>query len=221
MTHTILPASGLASRMRGLPKFLLPCDNDYLTLLERHVQLALEHSEVVWIPTRPDLAPLIESLGLPSEKVVVLSMRTQTMTETVLRVAGLSSASRFMLAMPDTYFYGQLPWTSLANSKSSLHLACWKIRDDQAGKLGQVLIEKGEVLESKDKDPSCAFPHSWGAMSFSKEMLEFADVTTPHLGYFIQPVIDGGNKVTAEEMQGSYFDCGTPSEYLDLLKKIV
>lgn len=218
MTHTILPASGLASRMRGLPKFLLPCDANYLTLLERHVQFAIEYSDVVWIPTRPDLAPLVESIGLPPEKVVVLSMRTKTMTETVLRVASLSSASRFMLAMPDTYFEGQLPWSSLANSTSDLHLACWRIREDQAGKLGQVLIADGKVLDSRDKDPGCKYLHSWGAMSFSKEMLRFADAATPHIGYFIEPIIRSGENVTADEIQGTYFDCGTPAEYLSLLK---
>ena len=51
----LIPASGAAARMRGIPKFLLPCDEDYLTLLERHVSKMLEHCQMVWIPTRPEL----------------------------------------------------------------------------------------------------------------------------------------------------------------------
>lgn len=217
MIHTVLPASGLATRMRGLPKFLLPCDMEYLTLLERHVLMALEVSDVVWIPTRPDLAPLIESLGLPSDRVVVMSLKTATMTETVLRVAAVSSADRFIVVMPDTYFHGELPWLALSSKPTPLHLACWPIRQDQKGKLGQVKIVNNIVLGSRDKDPECDFPNSWGAMVFDKEMLAFADPSSPHIGYFIQPIIDAGHMVTSNVLDGRYFDCGTPSEYLSML----
>ena len=35
----ILPAAGLAKRMKGIPKFLLPANDEYETLLEIHLKI--------------------------------------------------------------------------------------------------------------------------------------------------------------------------------------
>ena len=169
----ILPAAGSALRMRGIPKFLLPCSAEYRTLLERHLDNMLEYCEIVWIPTRPELVNLLQSLGLSSDRVVIVSLSTQTMTETVLKIASISSANDFMLCMPDTYFYGELPYKELAKLNSDINLACWEIRKEQMGKLGQIeftdsRIAKGKIISSRDKDPACEFKHSWGALSFNR-----------------------------------------------------
>jgi hypothetical protein len=42
----ILPATGLANRMRGLTKFLLPIDNKYTTLIEYHINNAKKNKEI-------------------------------------------------------------------------------------------------------------------------------------------------------------------------------
>jgi choline kinase len=216
----ILPAAGLATRMRGLPKFLLPCDDEYTTLIEKHVSSLLETCDTVWIPTRPEQTILLETLGISSDRVVVVPMTTATMTQTVLRLANISGASRFVMVMPDTHFVGEQPYQYLSEGKSDLNLACWKIRQEQLGKLGQVLIEggtHGKVLDSKDKDPNCAFPHSWGAMSFNRSILQLAVAEMPHTGYAINPALMAGKSVEGKVFSGKYFDCGTPREYLELL----
>jgi hypothetical protein len=214
--------------MRGLPKFLLPCDDQYLSLLERHIEDLLEYCETIWIPVRPDLVPLVESLRIPSERVVLLTMSTKSMTETVRRVVELSSGKRFIMAMPDTYFFGDLPYEYLAQSTSPMSLACWNIRPEQFGKLGQVLLSEpkpgkiiGEFLvsQSEDKNPDCRFEHSWGAMAFDRQVIELALDEMPHTGYLLQPLLNNSVEVSAKVMNGEYFDCGTPSEYLDMLKK--
>lgn len=231
MIHAILPASGSASRMRGLPKFLLPCDKEYLSLLERHIDNLLGLCETIWIPVRPDLVPLVESLRIPSERAVILTMTTQSMTETVRRVVELSSGNRFIMAMPDTYFHGELPYKHLVESQDSMFLACWKIRPEQYGKLGQVEISNpqaespetsrnGFVVRSEDKNPNCRFPFSWGAMAFDRELIDFAVDEMPHTGYMIPKVLEKRIPVGARVMEGEYFDCGTPSEYLAMLKKV-
>ena len=221
----ILPASGLATRMRGLPKFLLPCDEEYVSLLERHVEELLKVCDTIWIPVRPDLSHLVESLGLASERVVIVSMNTSSMTETVRRVVELSSSPKFLIVMPDTYFFGELPYSALAKSTSDLHLACWRIREEQFGKLGQVdLVDSKHggvdklVVSSRDKDPNCRFIHSWGAMSFKRNVFKLALDSMPHTGYLIEPALQNGLNVSADVMDGLYFDCGTPSEYLSMLK---
>jgi len=58
----ILPAAGLASRMRGIPKFLLPIDKAYISLLEVHISNLSDICERIYLPTRPELAPIIKSL---------------------------------------------------------------------------------------------------------------------------------------------------------------
>lgn len=223
VVSAILPASGLATRMRGLPKFLLPCDVNYLSLIERHIQNLLNFCETIWIPVRPDLLPLVESLSLSSDRVILLSIQSSSMTETIRRVVQLSSSERFVMVMPDTYFSGELPYESLAQSESSLYLSCWEIRESQFGKLGQVklgVLEKHTypVLSSKDKDPTCRFPHSWGAMAFDADIMQMASDSMPHTGYLIGPAIAEGLAVRANVLDGKYFDCGTPSEYLEMLK---
>jgi hypothetical protein len=122
--------------------------------------------------------------------------------------------------MPDTYFFGEQPYEYLATSKNELNLACWEIRPEQRGKLGQVLIEggnKGTILDSKDKDPDCEFTHSWGAMAFDRSILNLAEASMPHTGYLIKPALLEGRSVEGSVMAGRYFDCGTPREYLQML----
>jgi hypothetical protein len=216
----ILPTAGKATRMRGLPKFLLPAGPEYLTLIERHITELLEHCETVWIPTRPEQTILLESLKLSSDRVVVVPMTTSTMTETVLRISAISAAERFLMVMPDTYFAGEKPYAYLAKSKYSISLATWKIRTDQLGMLGQVKLSEtpeGLVTHAEDKNPHCEYPHSWGAMSFSKQALSFGKPEMPHTGYLLPELLEAGIDIHAREMDGSYFDCGTPAEYIEML----
>jgi len=233
MVSAILPASGSATRMRGLPKFLLPCDKDYVSLLERHIENFLEFCETVWVPVRPDLVPIVESLKIPEERVVILTMTTQSMTETVRRVVELSSGNRFVLAMPDTFFYGELPYQHLVESKDPMSLACWRIRPEQYGKLGQVEIKsakiphleselplEGFVTRAEDKNPECRFPYSWGAMAFDRAVMDFASDEMPHTGYLLPKILEKEIPIGAKVMDGEYFDCGTPSEYLAMLKRV-
>ena len=217
----ILPAAGLASRMRGLPKFLLPCEGSYETLIERHIKNLIGMVDRIWIPTRPQNAALLELLDIPSERVVLLSLSTETMSETILRVLQVSSAENFSLFMPDTYFLGELPYEEMC-IPSELKLALWRIRPEQAGKLGQVKFDPvtKAIQDSQDKNPECDYVHSWGAMSFSRESSKFLDPRSPHSGYMINPAIRSGVEVTGTVMHGEYFDCGTPAEYFALAKRL-
>lgn len=216
----IIPAAGLATRMRGIPKFLLPCDGRYTTLIEMHIENLLPICETIWIPTRPDLVVLLDSLGIAKDRVVILPMKTENMTQTVSRVLSISNSSHFQLVMPDTYFHGGKPYQALDDSPDVADLACWNIRPDQIGKLGQVEIsEIGYVTDMKDKDPSCKYPHSWGALVFSRKLMDYADMTDPHIGYAMKAALTVGETLTAKNFDGKYFDCGTPTEYLEMLRE--
>lgn len=216
----IIPAAGLASRMRGIPKFLLPTGTENKTLIEFHVDELLKKCEIVWVPTRPENIMLFESLGVLSERVVLLPMKTESMTETLIRVSRISRADRFMMVMPDTYFAGEQPYEFLSKTEAEVQMACWPIRKSQIGKLGQVLLEKfpeGKVLESLDKDPNCSFLHSWGALAFDRSVLSFASEDMKTIGEIFPILIRNSHKVLGKVMNGKYFDCGTPEEFIEML----
>jgi hypothetical protein len=218
----IIPAAGLASRMRGIPKFLLPCDLDYLTLIERHIENLIEFSETIWIPTRPELVGLLDSLGLAKDNVVILPVRSENMTQTVNRVMKISSAEEFQLVMPDTYFYGETPYRIELDSESLVNLACWRIRPEQLGKLGQVDIDSNSrVIDIRDKDPNCKYDYSWGSLVFQKDLSRYMDMSEPHIGYAVKNALVSGEKIRANKIEGQYFDCGTPSEYISLLSEVL
>lgn len=218
----IIPAAGLATRMRGIPKFLLPCDEVYTSLIERHLSNLLGKVDTIWIPTRPDLVMLLESLGIARDRVVILPVITENMSQTVARVLQISSASHFSLYMPDTYFFGELPYDILESRNNFVHLACWRIRENQKGKLGQVQVnELNIVTDIKDKVINCNYDLSWGALSFSKELIQYVNLNDPHIGYAVNSAIKAKEKVEATVINGDYFDCGTPADYLHMLSKVI
>lgn len=214
----ILPAAGHASRMRGIPKFLLPCNDEYVTLIEVHITNLLRSCKTVWVPTRPENVQLLTSLNIPQERVVVMPMTTTTMTETVLQILKISSGDVFKLVMPDTFFAGELPYERLSRQPVCADVACWPIRQGQRGKLGQLRISnEGRVLEVQDKDPLCTFPLAWGALSFSRELTPYMRSSDPHIGYALASAVVDCAPITAFVVNGRYYDCGTAAEYLEML----
>lgn len=215
----LIPASGYATRMNQIPKFLLPGNIEGKSLLEIHLALANKFYENILIATRPDLTILLDEKKL-GNNVRVISLSTSTMTETVLEMASVSSSEEFALIMPDTYFMGEHPHQFLATAKEPLRLALWEIQENQRGKLGQVKVINSEAIESVDKDPDCTYPYSWGALGFTREYLQILNKQMPHVGYGISPSIQVGQRNVCKVMAGIYYDCGTPTEYFSLIKKI-
>jgi hypothetical protein len=217
----ILPAAGQSSRMRGLPKFLLPCDDNYVTLLEYHIGMMYESCDVIWIPTRSEFVQLIESLNFPRDKVVILPLTTRSMTETVMNVLKISGSMSFLLEMPDTFYKGVKPVEILNHSPVIADLGLFPIRDEQRGKLGQCQIDENQrVVKIIDKDSNCDLPLAWGALTFARELISFMDIKQPHIGYSVAEAIRSGQIVTSTLCNSLYFDCGTPSEYLAMLREV-
>ena len=217
----ILPAAGLATRMRGIPKFLLPADHRYRTLIELHIESLLNVAETIWIPTRPEQVLLLDSLGITQEKVVVVPMTTATMNHTVRRILEISSAQTFALVMPDTRFIGNKPYEALrtTNNNTMAKLALWEIRSSQKGKLGQVKLDANkQIIDMQDKDPACPYPYAWGALSFQRELAPFIHPADPHVGYALKAALAAKCSLESEIIDGQYFDCGTPQEYIEMLK---
>jgi hypothetical protein len=164
---------------------------------------------------------LLDSLGIAKDRVVILPMTTDNMTQTVTKVLQIAKSKYFQLVMPDTFFHGEKPYATLKDKPELVDLACWSIREEQKGKLGQVLIEENKVIDIRDKDKNCDYAYSWGALTFNRELLNYSTAQDPHIGFAVKSALDSGEDITSRIMHGKYFDCGTPSEYLEMLEKVI
>jgi choline kinase len=210
----LIPAAGTASRMRGLPKFLLPVSENVQTLIEHHVELLAEFVDKIIIPTRPENVELLERLGLP-QFVEIKALTTATMSETVQVAMNEVAFESCILGMPDTFYASKNPYKALAEDHElDVKLALWKTKPSQRGQVGSVeLAENMKVLRCEDKNTKMDFGQHWGALRFNRAALRLLDPATPHIGFIINPSIEAGLAVEGELMSGEYFDCGTFSEY--------
>lgn len=220
MQSVLIPASGSAIRMRGLPKFLLPSGVEDMTLLELHIKRIASHSDEILIGINPIFFEIVDKANLNLHGAKIIPLETNSMTETVLKLVSLSPGSRFTVIMPDTVFESSESY-NFDILKSDLDLSLWKIRSDQYGKLGQVSVDSdGKVLDCVDKNPDCRYKFFWGAMTFNRKFLECLDIVFPHIGYGIVPALEAGLAVNSVILPGRYWDCGTPMEYVRYLKTI-
>lgn len=221
----LIPAAGQATRMRGLPKFLLPIDENYTTLLENHINNLnniLENDSRILIGIRPDLLPIVKSLNLIEENIFFIEMKTNTMNETILNLSENSDSHHFQLIMPDTYFLGMQPYSQLESNPELCDLAIWKIRDEQRGKLGEVEVDANNILSNiVDKNPNTMFQYSWGSLTFSRQFFKYIKKEDPHIGYSVSLALNDKQYISTKFIDGKYFDCGTPREYFDLFRELL
>lgn len=237
---TLIPAAGLATRLGGLPKFLLPIPGrnvefapnkgvELQTLLAKHIGYARKFSELCIILTRPENAHLI-SPYLEPNSVEMLALTTNTMTETVLRATRIIPAKETLILMPDTFFSKDFDPLVMALSADELaSVAVWPIRKEQIGTVGQVKLSElalphPRVIEHQDKSEESNLPWLWGAMNLSPRALQNLKEGMPHIGYLLDIVLSKKLEtetycVGARIQNGDYFDCGTPQGYFSLVSR--
>lgn len=215
----IIPAAGLATRIKGIPKFLLPIneENDKLITI---LLSSLSKFSTPYVITTPANATLL--YGQIQKQAKILIGETASMSETVKLCEDLSGSRKVLFAMPDTFYVGDsevfAKLTKAIDTDIDVAVGVWKIRPDQRGKLGQCEIDsKGNISKVVDKDISCYYPWAWGVLAWKKIFWPFICPETSHIGYALNPAIKAGLKVKAVFMKGSYFDCGTASEYISLV----
>jgi hypothetical protein len=224
----VLPVGGNATRMLGLPKFLLPA-SEHETLIEKHCRGALGagYDEVVVI-TRPVyteiLVGIFENLGLRIN-VITLGQPTLTMNETLLNgLSTIHNGEEFSLTigLADSAFVGEdysVTYTNLLKSTAMAALGLFAIRADQFGKLGQVLFnESNMALDIKDKNSECKYPFIWGLAKIPSSYLKSVDMNDQHIGISLEKWIKAGVEVGVSLSSSEYFDCGTFSEYRKFLQ---
>jgi hypothetical protein len=162
-TIGVLPASGKAQRILQLPKFLFPISQDE-TLIQWHFRMLTQVCDEVIVSTKPEWSSIVES-QLPNAQI--LPMVPTTLSET-LRVLIGNHSGDVLFGMPDTFVMNteKNVYLNLASSEFDITLGLFDFQPRHKGKLGQVLIDKSLILDVRDKDLSCEYPHVWGNIKF-------------------------------------------------------
>ena len=214
----LLPSAGTASRMNGIPKFLLPVSEQLQCLLDYHVMLMRPTVDRIIIPTRSEWVGLLHSFDFGPD-VEVVELNTATMAETLRSALAGIDYDSCVLGMPDTYFVGENPYEVLSQHPGhDMVLQLYPTRPEQVGKVGSVRIDDNHtVVEHADKEPDRDFGWHWGVMEFAKHTEEFVDPSASTGGYLIDECLSRGLDVKGIPASEPYFDCGTFPEYLQCL----
>jgi hypothetical protein len=202
----LLPASGSASRLGGIPKFCLPL-TDEQNILQWHVKQMLKVCDIVKISTRKSWLPIVNQMDLPPT-AVVYEIEPSTMSDALVKMM-VNPNSKYIIGMPDTYmpgsdgdFYRQLAW-----SDADVTLAAFDCHEDIKGRVGQIKFDEfGRVIDALDKTPGCDYNYMWGAMAVQNT---YIDEELPNPGLQIMDWVNEGKNVKAVVAQGKYLDIGT------------
>jgi len=215
----ILPASGSATRLGGVPKFALPFNERGDTLLENQITLMKPFVQRIVVVTRERWVPMVSELN---HEITIVIREPSTMSDAVRLVTDKFFDKNYLVGMPDTYFSGENPYAKLNDLAQDIEvgLACWKISDELKGRVGQVDFNTstGVVYGMEDKKSNCPFDYMWGAMRISYETMKKIVIDNPHPGIDVANMMNSqGIQPKATLVQGRYFDVGTLSGYRELL----
>jgi hypothetical protein len=213
----VLPASGKASRVGGIPKFCLPI-SDERSLIQWHVEQMLEVCDEVRVSTKAEWVPIIQNMDMNIKLIV---REPSTMSDAVKFMIGEHNDT-VLIGMPDTFILGSQNniYKEMIKSDGDLVLATWECTEDLKGRVGQILISDNKVLSSKDKVLNCDYPDMWGAMLFRKNLIRYVDTELDHPGKQIQEWIDMNLDVRAVQLGGKYMDIGTLKGLKQLYKEM-
>jgi hypothetical protein len=214
----VLPASGKASRIGGIPKFCLPI-SDERSLLQWHVEQMLEVCDEVRVSTRAEWVPIIQNMDMNIKLIV---REPSTMSDAVKFMVGEYNDT-VLIGMPDTYILnapGNIYKPLFKESSADLVLGIWECVEVLKGRVGQVLVSYDKVIESEDKVDNCSYPDMWGTMLFRKNMIRYIDTTLDHPGKQLKEWISKGANIKAVRPGGQYMDIGTLRGLKQLYKEM-
>jgi hypothetical protein len=211
----IIPIGGTASRIKNIPKFLLPCKDGY-TLLDNTIQIFSESNISNIVMGVSELNNTLLNNYTNFNKIIV---KTETMAETVKNII-YEKFLKNILIMPDTYFTINDELNKLIHmlDKYSICVLVWKIKEYQFGKVGQCKVNDGEVIDIRDKDVNCDYDFFWGVIGWTSDLNNKIDPKWNTIGDLIKLALKLNIKVGAIIMDTNYYDCGTFNEYFTMIK---
>jgi hypothetical protein len=205
-TVGLIPASGNASRLGGLPKFALPI-SDKSSLLGWHVSNLLKVCDEVRVSTQSKWVPLVESMNLP---ITLIQKEPSTLSDAIVSLAK-SGSDQYIFTMPDTYYvnFDKGSFEKIFENSEEIILGCFDCPPNLRGKVGQVDLVQNRIVAAMDKNLSCTFPFMWGYMAFRQGQIQklTADSDTPSL--LIDKWISAGITIGAQYNSGEYIDVGS------------
>jgi hypothetical protein len=217
-TIGVLPASGKASRIGGIPKFCLPI-SDERSLIQWHVEQMLEMCDEVRISTRSEWVPIIQNMDM---NVKIMVREPSTMSDAVKYMVG-DYNDTVLVGMPDTYILnapGNIYKGLFKEDTADIVLGIWECGENLKGRVGQVLVSHDKVIDSEDKVDNCNYPDMWGTMLFRKNMIRYIDTTLDHPGKQLKEWISKGANIKAVRPGGQYMDIGTLRGLKQLYKEM-
>lgn len=217
---TFVPAAGLATRMGGIPKFLMPI-SDKSTLLGFHIDnLKKIKNNEISIGTNKKFYKILQDIY---EEISIKEINSSSMVQTVTKL-NLENKKLSLVIMPDTYFENykivEDMRTKIISSNLDVVLGLWKIKQSQIGKLGQCILEGDKVKKIIDKDENCKEEYFWGLIMWKPSFNNFINDTDSHFGVSLNRAIDNKLKIGHIISPDEYFDCGTFNEYQNLLENL-
>jgi hypothetical protein len=217
MTIGLIPCGGTATRIQGLPKFLLPIPDGYLlgNLISR--MTAVNAMPVIGVS--PDNAAIV---GQYKKNAFVHTAKDyKTMSETVLSCrAFCPNDEDVVFGMPDTYteddgVFGKL--LAALDDGAHVAVALFRSRAGQHLKAGMCDTIGNQIHSVVDKPVNVMhFTHLWGALAWSTVFWDYIRPEDAHIGFALPRAIKAGLDVRAVKCDGGYWDCGTYSEYAEL-----
>jgi hypothetical protein len=216
----LLPASGKASRLAGIPKFLLPVPGAE-TLLHWHVERMRDVCDEVRVSTRAEFAARVEMLGLP---ITLFVKEPSTMSDALAHMAGERSDDDFVVGMPDTIvadsahnFYRTMTSAAAADPAADAVIGAFECPAGLRGQVGQIDVDEQGLLRcAADKDPRCTYPLLWGGLLLRRGLISDFDRASHTPSSELQRWVDRGLRVRVARCSGRYVDVGNPAAVASL-----
>jgi UTP-glucose-1-phosphate uridylyltransferase len=220
MTIGILPAAGKATRIHGLPKYLLPVPGGYL--LER---MTTRMGVRCHIGANADNYDLLNAYKRPEDHVYQVNSRG--MPETILAARQYAGDENVLVGMPDTYWTEKTDenvfWrlTDYLNRGAFCSASVFRVSAEIASRLGVCIQGVDGYLESiEDKQPQTEAQWVWGALGWRVDFWQYIQPEDTHLGIALQRAVDGGVKIPLYPAFGNYYDNGTQEDYFRCIREL-
>lgn len=220
MTIGIIPAAGKATRIHGLPKFLLPVPGGYL--LER---MAARMGVPCVIGANPDNAALLNACKPPN--ATVYEVNSRAMPETILAARPYVGDVHVVVGMPDTYWTDEAVFQRLSTwlTRGAIcAVAVFYVSPEAGSRLGVCRTQydgNALVLNGiQDKQPQIAHQWAWGAVAWRPAFWRYILPDDAHLGIALQRAVAAGETIPLYPADGPYYDNGTPDDYFRCIREL-
>lgn len=220
----IIPIGGHATRMNGIPKFLLPVGDTYL-LARVYQQMVEAGADRIAIGVHPDNLALVKRYT-PGE-AIIYEANTVTMSQTVLMAQKYASKQQVLFGMPDTYWTTPDMYPQLIDRLGgAIGVAgLWHTPPVYQNKRGMCRIHMTKdrdlfISEVVDKPKQITLEYGWGAIAWRAKFWQYINPYDKHVGFALQRAIAQGEYVRGHTREGQFFDCGTPDEYYECIQAV-